>query len=325
MPLTEPVRAVAISLFGVTARKGQRSPKFPLFWTFEPRTIAQSPNSMSCYTVSLAPVSTIVTLAIVSCSSGNALACDHLAPWSRLTGTAAYTFTPLPLSLIAASPVAPLVMAPSNADHELRLFAQQNLHGRPNAEQVSVVAPFALPIVVAAVDGFAHAFDACDIARPSSAMLQAMGITLVVVSSLKVVTGRSWPAGGLDPSSSGYLDHPEFSRRFNWFSWNQGTSWPSGHTAIMVTAATALSTVQYGRSWVGYVAYAGAGGVAAAMWLEDHHWASDIISGALIGVAVGRSVGLAFREEPSEPRMATVSVMPMVSRGVSGVQAAGSW
>jgi len=156
-------------------------------------------------------------------------------------------------------------------------------------------------------------------------MLQAMGITLVLVTSLKVIAGRSWPSGGLDPNSAGYLDHPEFARRFSWFSWNRGTAWPSGHTAIMVSAATALSTVEYGRSWVGYAAYAAAGGVAAGMWLGDHHYASDIISGALIGVALGRSVGLAFREEPAKPGARALVVLPILGGGMSGMQLVGSF
>ena len=268
---------------------------------------------------------TLACFVISATHTGAAFACDQLAPWSRLPAAASRTFTPLPLSLLLAAPVAPLAMASSGADYELRLAAQRDLHGRPNAELVSVYTPFVLPLLVAGVDGFAHVFDACEIARPSSAMLQAMALTFVVVTSLKVVTGRSWPAGGLSPSAPGYLDHPEFARRFSWFSWNQGTAWPSGHTAIMVTAATALSTVHYDRSWVGYAAYGAAGAVAAGMWLGDHHWASDIISGALIGAAVGRGVGLAFRSDADEAPAVTYSVTPMIGGSVSGLQVIGSW
>ena len=267
----------------------------------------------------------LLTLAFLATHAATALGCEELAPWSRLSATANHTFTPLPLSLAISSPLAPLLMAPTGADYELHLFAQRDLHGRPNAESISVYTPFVFPLVVAGVDGIAHAVDACAIARPSSAMLQAMGISLVLVTSLKFVTGRSWPSGGLDPNAPGYLYHPEFSRRFHWFSWNQGTAWPSGHTAIMVAAASALSTVEGARSWVGYAAYLAAGGVAAGMWLGDHHWASDIVSGALIGVGIGRGAGLAFREQASTTNKPSMLLVPMLGGAVSGLQLVGSW
>jgi len=93
----------------------------------------------------------------------------------------------------------------------------------------------------------------------------------------------------------------------------------------MVSAATALSTVEYGRSWLGYVAYGASAGVAAGMWLGDHHWMSDIISGALFGVAIGRSVGLAFRDEPPGATAVTWLLAPWSPAGTSGVQLVGSW
>ena len=263
--------------------------------------------------------------AFVVAQSAGSKACERMAPWSRLSGTAEQALTPLPLSLLAGSAVPPLVMAPSGADYRLRLVSQRDLHGSPNAEPVSVWTPFVLPVVVAGVDGVAHLSDHCETARATSAMLQAMGITFALVSGLKVVTGRSWPAGGLDPKAPDYLQHPEFARRFNWFSWNNGTSWPSGHTAIMVAAATALSTVEYGRSWLGYAAYAAAAGVAAGMWLGDHHWMSDIISGGLIGVAVGRSAGLAFRDDADQKSAATWTLLPIYAGSTKGLQVVTRW
>jgi membrane-associated phospholipid phosphatase len=267
----------------------------------------------------------VATAVCVQASPTTSLGCEGAAPWSHFPATARESFSPLPLSLIASSVVPPAAMAPTGADYQLRLVSQRDLHGKPNAEPVSVWTPYLLPVVVAGVDAVAHMTEHCETARDSSAMLQAMGISFVLVTSLKVVTGRSWPSGGLDPRSPGYLDHPEFARRFHWFSWNQGTAWPSGHTTIMVAAATALSTTEYGRSWVGYAAYAAAGGVAAGMWLGDHHWMSDVISGGLLGVAVGRSVGLAFRDGTAARDTATWSLLPIYSGSMQGLQLAAVW
>jgi membrane-associated phospholipid phosphatase len=215
-------------------------------------------------------------------------------------------------------------MAPTGADYQLRLFAMRDLHGKPNAEPISVWTPFVLPVVVLSVNMTATAVKQCTVVRPTSAMLQAMGLTFILVTSLKFATGRTWPSAGRNPNAVGYYGHPESAHRFHWFSWHQGYAWPSGHTAIMVAAATALSTVEYGESWMGYVAYAGATAVATGMWLGDHHWMSDIISGALMGGAIGRSVGLAFRQEERGDSM-SLAVVPFAARGIYGLQAQARW
>ncbi len=267
----------------------------------------------------------LAAFAIVEATAFPSRACERMAPWSRLSETAGQVATPLPLSLVAGSVVPPLVLAPTGADYQLRLFSQRDLHGEPNAEPVSVWAPFVLPVVVAGVDIFAAASGHCETVRPASAMLQAMGISFALVTGLKVITGRSWPSGGLDPRAPDYLQHPESARRFNWFSWKNGYAWPSGHTAIMLSAATALSTVEFGRSWLGYAAYGASAGVALGMWLGDHHWVSDIVSGGLLGVAIGRSVGLAFREDAENQTTQSWAVLPFFAGTARGIQAATSW
>jgi membrane-associated phospholipid phosphatase len=52
-------------------------------------------------------------------------------------------------------------------------------------------------------------------------------------------------------------------------------------------------------SWLGYPL---ALGVAFGMWIGDHHWMSDIVSGGLLGEAIGSSVGQAFA--PADQRRA---------------------
>jgi hypothetical protein len=44
------------------------------------------------------------------------------------------------------------------------------------------------------------------------------------------------------------------------------------------------------------------------MWIGDHHWASDIVSGALLGEALGSSVGYGFSggESRQAPRFGVV-------------------
>jgi membrane-associated phospholipid phosphatase len=267
----------------------------------------------------------LATFAFFVVASRRAQACESVAPWSRLPSSAEHVLSPLPLSFVAGAAAAPLLLAPTGGDYELRLVAQRDFGGRPNAEPVSVWTPYVLAAVVTGVDIGALSSGACETARSASAMLQAMGASLVMVTSLKWITSRTWPSGGLSPQAPGYLQHPENARRFNWFAWNRGTAWPSGHTTIMFAAATALSTVEFGRSWVGYAAYAASAGVAAGMWLGDHHWASDIISGGLLGAAIGRSVGLAFREGTTTEAVSYWVVTPLLTGELRAIQVAVSW
>lgn len=254
------------------------------------------------------------------------MACDQMAPWSRLGSSAHHAVSPSAALLTIGAIAAPLSMVPSGADHSARLLAQRHLGGEPNLEPVSVWTPFLLPVLLVGTDAIGYAASACGVVRPTSAMIQAMGITMVFVMALKWTTGRGWPNGGMNPHASTRLSHPEFARKFHWFSWKDGSAWPSGHTAAMVAAAAALTTVSP-DSWFAYVSIAAAGGVAAGMWLGDHHWASDIISGAMLGATVGHSVGLAFREDPRKPQPVTPKpvVLPWVGRDHQGLQLVGSF
>ncbi len=252
-----------------------------------------------------------------------AFACDQLTPWSRLPETGAQFLTPVPLTLTAGALAAPGAMAPTGVDHELRLFSQESLGGSPNQEQVTVWTPYVLSGALLVTDTAALATDSCELARPTSAMVQAVVLTVATTGVLKWVTGRAWPNDGNAPDAPDRLEHPEHAETFRWFEWKSGYAWPSGHTATMFSAAAALGTVTEHKHWTGYVAYAAATGVAAGMWLGDHHWASDIVSGALLGIAVGRSAGLSFRSEHREAQ--SLLFLPWSDSTTFGARALGSF
>jgi membrane-associated phospholipid phosphatase len=212
-------------------------------------------------------------------------------------------------------------MAPSGADHAFRRLGQRDLGGKPNLEPVSIYTPYVVAGLLVGVDVIALPFEQCDIARPTSAMLQAFVVTLGTVTALKWTAGRGWPNAGGDPAAPDRLDHPEYATRFRWFSWGQGNAWPSGHTATMMATASALATVTYHRSWTGYVAYAATLAVATGMWLGDHHWGSDIVSGGLFGFSIGQSVGRAFREDASPTKHEGAwMLVPWTSPNTNGVK-----
>ena len=124
-------------------------------------------------------------------------------------------------------------------------------------------------------------------------LLQAGALTYGVVGLLKIGVGRQWPNGGADPSAADRLEHPERARDFTPFQRGVG-AWPSGHTAVMFAFAAAFRASNPRLGWLSFAGYPLAVGVAGGMWFGDHHWASDIVSGALLGEAIGGSVGQSF-------------------------------
>lgn len=224
----------------------------------------------------------------------NALAaCPDAAPWSRLPGTGAELLQPAPLLLAGGAFAAPFALAPTGADHDLRTLAQTSLGGRYDREPISLVAPYVLAGGLAIGVGLSATLEECDWQRPQAAMLQAVLLSAGTVALLKYATGRTWPNGGGDPRAADRLDHPEWATRFR--PWKEGlAAWPSGHTAVMTAAAAALRAAAPELGIVRFLGYPLAAGVAAGMWLGDHHWASDIVSGALLGEALGTAAGRSF-------------------------------
>jgi membrane-associated phospholipid phosphatase len=232
--------------------------------------------------------------------------CTRAAPWSRLGDTATHYAAPLPLSLTAGSALAPVALSPTGLDHRLRVVNQRDLGGRPNLEPVSVATPYALGGVLIVGYVVSVVADDCRWERRQAATLQGMALTLVVATGLKFAVGRQWPNAGLDPSLPDRLDHPEFAREFRPFQ--RFGAWPSGHTAVMFAAAAAFRTSNPELGWPAWLGYPLALGVGAGMWWGDHHFASDIVSGALLGEAIGSSAGSSFAE-PATPK--AVAVVPL--------------
>lgn len=252
--------------------------------------------------------------------------CDRLEPWARLEGTGKAFLGPVPLSLTAGAVLAPVVMIPSGADHELRWLSQRQWGGRPNAEPVSIWAPYVLTGSLIALDAIVVPLQKCEWARPTSAMLQALVLTAGTVGVLKWVTSRAWPNDRRDASSPDRPLLPETATTFYWFDWERGYAWPSGHTAVMFAVASALAGVTEYRHWVGYVAYAAAVGVGAGMWFGDHHWGSDIVSGGLLGFSIGNSVATSFRGDAHRgPTGASWSLSPWSGAGITGLSATGTF
>lgn len=240
------------------------------------------------------------------------------APWQRLDENARQMLHPVSLSMVGGAAVAPIPFIVTDADHDLRVFAQTDLGGSHRAEPIS----FAAPLVFAAGAGSFYAgawvADWCTGQRSSSAIIQAMAETSVVVGLVKFASGRQWPNAGRDPTAPDRFDHPDDVRDFRPFQ-RALAAFPSGHTAVMFSAAAALraSSPEIGP-WR-YAGYPFAAGMAFAMWFGDHHWASDIVSGALLGESIGSAAGRTWAPSTHDDEVVW-TVVPTVGGALLNVQ-----
>jgi membrane-associated phospholipid phosphatase len=247
--------------------------------------------------------------------------CANAEPWARLGASGSNFVRPGPLALSALAVITPFGFSPTGLDQRLRVVAQRDLHGRPNLEPVSVWTPYVLAAGLTVGYGISALAGSCAGKRGLSPLLQAGVITFVGVGTLKLGVGRRWPNGGRDPSAPDRLEHPEGAHDYAPFQ-RGFAAWPSGHSALMFAAASAFraSNPELGlAAWLGYPL---ALGVAGGMWLGDHHFASDIVSGALLGEAVGGSVGRNFSEALGVPGQ--LALVPVDQTGF-GLQWLGRW
>jgi membrane-associated phospholipid phosphatase len=111
----------------------------------------------------------------------------------------------------------------------------------------------------------------------------------VVTPVIKRIAGRSRP----NADQGAYDFHP--------FGGNE--SFPSGHATNAFAVASVFAA--HAKGWVvPAVAYTLASGVAASRVNDNVHYTSDVIVGAAIGTAIGRSIVYRHRHEASSPAQA---------------------
>ena len=137
-----------------------------------------------------------------------------------------------------------------------------------------------------------------------AASLIASGL---VTPSIKLVVGRSRPR-----ANAGIANFKPFS--------DPNASFPSGHTTEAFALASVIAN-HYDERWVQYSAYSLAGLVGVARSYHDAHFASDILTGALIGTLVGQSVVTHNRTL----RAAKIAVLPDLTAGQVGVRVVGNF
>lgn len=116
--------------------------------------------------------------------------------------------------------------------------------------------------------------EVADAAWHTGAALLASG---VANGTLKYTLGRARPH-----RERGHAAFAPFNAEDHW------QSFPSGHTTVVFSLAASLSE-EAGRPWVSTVSYGTAALVGWSRIYEDKHWASDVVGGAVVGIAASRA------------------------------------
>ncbi|HEY7568681.1 MAG TPA: phosphatase PAP2 family protein [Gemmatimonadaceae bacterium] len=119
---------------------------------------------------------------------------------------------------------------------------------------------------------------------------EAILLSAAATSLLKGVIGRARPyVPSSDPNESGPdADVFRFGRGFG----ADYSSFPSGHTTVAFTTASALTRELFdahsqARWVVGPLLYGGATAVGLSRMYKNKHWASDVMAGAALGTFIG--------------------------------------
>jgi membrane-associated phospholipid phosphatase len=129
----------------------------------------------------------------------------------------------------------------------------------------------------------------------------------IIGVATKTVVGRSRPL-----QNKGTTDFAPFT--------DMNSSFFSGHTTQAFTLAAVISE-SYDETWIDVTAYSLASLAAVARTYHDKHFASDVLTGAIVGTLVGKSV-VAHNKDL---RANNLSVTPALSQGMVGIQVAGKF
>lgn len=221
-------------------------------------------------------------------------------------------------------------MAFGGMDQAIRVGVQRDLASSVYGDG-ALYAGYLLPILVApSVYVLGLATHDRTVTGAGSAALQALAVTFVTTSFLKVAAGRAYPLHGGDPRASDRLDHPEYARDFHPFQrldFPSLPAWPSGHTSTFISVAASLTAYYPDKIWIPLVGYPVALAIGFGMVVGDRHWASDVVAGALVGHALGYAIGKSFRSRidgKNQIGVQNVRFVPLAG-ATYGISAVGAW
>jgi membrane-associated phospholipid phosphatase len=184
-----------------------------------------------------------------------------------------------------------------------------------NANYIGYIVPILTPVTLY-LTGFSLKNEKLQLT--GLALTQSLVLTMLIQTPMKIITGRTWPGivDGWDSPLSRRSDRAEnYSGEFNWFNLDAIGGWPSGHTGNAFSAAATIAQIYHDNTLLKVAVYTYASLIGLGMSVYDH-WASDVIAGALIGFAIGTTVGKSYRNLFYEKENKTMFYVTPNSLGV---------
>ncbi len=252
-------------------------------------------------------------------------------PFDHLGDNIVDSFSGTNLLLHTAAIATTAALSASGEDYQIRVntarHAQVKAYGDA-ALYSGYILPFVLGPSLYVAGLAAHEQD---LTAAGAATMQAAALAAAASGVLKWATGRPYPNHGLDPHDPERLREPGYAKEFSFqpTNFDRGFAWPSGHTTTAVAMAAALSSYYREHLWVAFVGYPAAIGIGVGMISGEHHWASDVVAGALIGHVIGYTVGNSYRPSHTartrrDGAQPWVQLAPM-SGGCCGISAQGAF
>jgi membrane-associated phospholipid phosphatase len=224
-------------------------------------------------------------------------------PWNNLWGNCVDAHTGTNLLYYGSAAAATGIMVATPWDKKAQLwFQKQNPIGDEIGYGMVVAGWFWHLVPASAMYLGGWYVNSHDVMGAGAAGLQAITMASIVTVALKFASGRRQPLkdGVHDfygPSGHRRSDDPADFAPFNNNLGNESLrfAWPSGHTSSTVAFVSAMAAYYPDKLWIKLIGYPASLFMALSMVDYDAHWTSDVIAGALIGHAIGWTVGRNFR------------------------------
>jgi membrane-associated phospholipid phosphatase len=193
-----------------------------------------------------------------------------------------------------ASGLTTVALVSSNLDYQWYQYTYTNkwiYNAGYSAYYVGEILPIAIPLSIYLNGRFTQNTDmqVTGLAIGQAAMM-GFGISLMI----KSFTGRVAPSPLTDS------DNLLGDFRFGFLRGGVNDGWPSSHTTTAFAMAGSLIALYPANTAIKIGALVYASYIAIGV-STNVHWASDVVAGALIGYAVGTTVGKSFRNMMNKP------------------------
>jgi len=246
----------------------------------------------------------------------------EITPFSNLGTNAIHSFTGRNLFWQIGGVAASYGIIKTKTDYNVHNYFSENAEKYNTFSLPAVYIGYTVPV---ALGGGMYIYglfsDNPKPAAAGSAVLQSAFLAWAETSVLKIFTGRQ------NPDNFIYTKDNDASETFRFGLMRNGIhyGWPSGHLAVCTAVISSLTTfyadnkfvklaswVSWGYMFLGVVSHEG----------NTMHWFSDVVTGSMMGVAIGTTVGRKFGElysnTPNNTKIGVV-LTPFIHGQIVGV------